>query len=123
MKKSLFVVALAFVAIIGSSGSAYAAGPTKHVVVAGSGGLDVAAKECAPHLGQPSWQACVAHHDGLYTPNADGSISRNYIRVDDAPAPNADGPITCEAKFVAMQNGDIGWEFPTNPKCKGVARK
>lgn len=123
MKKALLVV-LAVVSIVGLSSSANAAsGPTKHVVVAGSGGLDVAAKECSPLLGQSSWQACVAHHDGLYTPNADGSISRNYIRVDDAPAPNAGGPVTCVAEFVKLPNGDIGWAFPANPICKGVSRK
>lgn len=115
---------MALVSILGLSGSAYAAsGPTKHVVVAGSGGLDTAAKECAPYLGQPSWQACVAHHDGLYTPNADGSISRNYLRDTLAPKPNDGGPVTCVAEFVAMPNGDIGWAFPVSPTCKGVNNK
>jgi len=124
MKKALFVVVLALVSILGLSGSAYAAsGPTKHVVVAGSGGLDVAAKECAPLLGQPSWQACVAHHDGLYEPASAGSINRNFVRDELATKPNAGGPVTCVAEFVKMPNGDIGWAFPANPICKGVSRK
>ncbi len=118
MKKASFVVTLALAAIFGLTGSVHAAGPTKHVVVAGTGGLDVAAKECASHLGQPSWQSCVAHHDGLYTPNKDGTISRNYIRADTAPKPNADGPIACVAELIKIPNGDIGWAFPVNPACK-----
>lgn len=118
MKKALFVV-LAVVSIVGLSGSAYAAsGPTKYVAIPGSSGLEVAAKECAPFLGQPSWQACVAHHDGLYTPASDGSINRNYVRDELATKPNSMGPVECEAEFVKMPNGDIGWAIPSNPKCK-----
>lgn len=123
MKKVFLLYIVAVLSFL-SFGHAYAAsGPTKHVVVAGSGGLDVAARECAPFLGQPSWQACVAHHDGLYTPNTDGSISRNYVRDHLAPKPNLDGPVTCVAEFVKMPSGDIGWAFPANQTCNGVNRK
>lgn len=116
MKKvSIAVMVLVF----GLMGSVYAAsGPTKYVEVAGSGGLNVAAKECALFLGQASWQACVAHHDGLYTPSADGTISRNYARSESAPIPNVGGPVACVAELVVMPNGDIGWVFSKNPTCK-----
>lgn len=118
MKKVMPLVVLLFSFLCVSVSANAASGPTKHVVIAGSGGLEVAAKECAPFLGQPSWQACVAHHDGLYTPNADGSISRGYIRNEFVSKPNADGPVKCVAEFVKMPNGDIGWVFPADLICK-----
>ena len=54
--------------------------------VAGTAGLDVAAKKCAPLEGTREWQACVAHYDGLYT-KSNGVIKRSYSLSADAPKP------------------------------------
>ena len=54
--------------------------------VAGTAGLDVAVKKCAPLEGTREWQTCVAHYDGLYT-KRDGIILRSYKLSADAPVP------------------------------------
>lgn len=65
-------------------------GPSKPVTfektgeVAGTAGLGIAAKKCAPHEGTPEWQMCVAHYDGLYTKSG-SAIKRSYVLSEDAP--------------------------------------
>ena len=54
--------------------------------VAGSAGLDIATKKCAPLEGTRDWQICVAHYDGLYT-KSNGIIKRSYERSADASKP------------------------------------
>jgi hypothetical protein len=54
--------------------------------VAGTAGLEVAARKCASLEGTKGWQTCVAHYDGLYT-KSNGVIKRNYERASDAPKP------------------------------------
>lgn len=54
--------------------------------IAGTGGLDIAAKRCAQYEGTQEWQTCVAHHDGLYTKSG-GVIKRSYGLSEDAPKP------------------------------------
>lgn len=69
---------------------------TKTGEVAGTAGLEVAAKQCAPLEGSSEWQACVAHYDGLYT-KSNGTIKRSYAISADAPRPT--GKIEkCEIK-------------------------
>jgi hypothetical protein len=54
--------------------------------VAGTAGLNVAAKKCASLEGAREWQECVAHYDGLYT-MSNGTIKRSYAISSDAPKP------------------------------------
>ena len=57
---------------------------TKTGEIAGTAGLQVAAKKCASLEGTKDWQACVAHYDGLYT-KRNGTIVRSYNLSADAP--------------------------------------
>ena len=52
--------------------------------VAGTAGLNVAAKKCASLEGTREWQTCVAHYDGLYI-KRNGTIVRSYNLSGDAP--------------------------------------
>lgn len=119
MKKVIFAV-LVFLAFVSSAqaGEWTSMGVTKDVSMAGTGGLDVAARKCADKVGTDAWQACVAHHDGLYTLNRDGSVSRNYVRAEKAPKPHDAGEVVCTAGGFVNKNGQIVYEVPENPKCR-----
>lgn len=96
MFRNLFVlVGLAgLTACAGSGGGA--ATFTKTGEIAGTAGLEVAAKKCAPLEGSKEWQACVAHYDGLYF-KSDGVIKRGYELSANSPKPT--GKIeTCDIK-------------------------
>ena len=120
MKKAVLaalVISLAFVS------SAHASdwtsmGVTKDVSMAGTGGLDIAARKCADKVGTGEWQSCVAHHDGLYTLNKNGSVSRNYVRAEKAPKPQDAGEVICKAGGFVNKNGQIVWEVPESPNCR-----
>lgn len=118
MKKAI----LAFVVVVWSCmsfGHAFAATPlgvTKQVSMAGTGGLEVAARKCADKVGTGEWQSCIAHHDGLYSLNRDGSVSRNYVRDEKAPQPR-DGEVECLADGFATIGGQVVWEVRENPSC------
>lgn len=66
--------------------------------VAGTAGLEVAAKKCAALEGSREWQSCVAHYDGLYT-KSNGVIKRSYVPSTDAPKPSGQVE-TCHIKAV-----------------------
>src|SRR5271169_1262399 len=85
MRKNLFVL----IAVMGLT-SCKGVGSTVTFVrtgeIAGTAGLDVAAKKCAPLEGTREWQTCVSHYDGLYT-KRNGIIMRSYTLSADAPVP------------------------------------
>ena len=96
MFKKLFVLVavMGLTACAGVGGSAVTF--TRTGEVAGTAGLDVAAKQCAPLEGTRDWQACVAHYDGLYT-KSNGTIKRSYATSPDAPRPTGQ-IVKCEIK-------------------------
>lgn len=122
MKKISLLFAVVVLSFL-SFGKAFADTPlgvTKQVSMAGSGGLDVAAHKCAPLVGTGEWQACVSHHDGLYSLNKDGTISRNYTREAAAPKPHEDGEIVCAAQGFSSKNGQIVWGVQADSACRPV---
>lgn len=100
MLKNMFVL-LGVMGLTACAGSATGNGDgavtfMKAGEIAGTAGLEVAAKKCASLEGTKEWQACVAHYDGLYT-KSNGSIKRSYVISPDAPKPT--GQIEkCEVK-------------------------
>lgn len=122
MKKISLLFAVVVLSFL-SFGKAFADTPlgiTKQVSMAGSGGLDVAAVKCADKVGTDAWQGCVAHHDGLYSLNKDGTISRNYVREAAAPKPHEDGEIVCVAQGFTSKNGQISWGVQSEADCRPV---
>lgn len=86
------VLGLTACAGVGDSAATF----TKTGEVAGTAGLEVAAKNCAQLEGTRDWQACVAHYDGLYF-KSDGAIKRGYELSENSPKPT--GQIEkCEMK-------------------------
>ena len=85
----MFRKMLMFVGVVGLTACS-ASGPVtfeKKGEVAGTAGLEVAAKKCASLEGSREWQTCVAHYDGLYT-KSNGVIKRSYVPSVDAPKPS-----------------------------------
>lgn len=107
MKKIFVLVCMAGLSAcagVGGSGVVF----EKRGEVAGSAGLEVAAKKCAALEGGREWQTCVAHYDGLYT-KSNGVIKRSYVQSVDAPKPS--GQIeSCSVKAV-WDNKAATWSY------------
>lgn len=95
-----FMIGVAVVVLLsGCAGTGTEISFTKPGEVAGSGGLKAAKERCANKKGTEEWQSCLAHHDGLYTEDANGNPVRNFTKPDTAPQPSADGSVkTCRQK-------------------------
>ena len=105
LRKALILVCTAGLAACASGGEVAF---EKKGEIAGSAGLEVAAKKCAALEGSREWQTCVAHYDGLYT-KSNGVIKRSYVQSADAPKPS--GQVEhCNIKAV-WDNRTATWSY------------